>query len=58
MPQYNALADRPSNMLAYPDAVRATPRNEYLGALADLVANSIAINDPAIKNEEHYNAKI
>ena len=27
-------------------------------ALADLVANSIAINDPAIKNEEHYNAKI
>ena len=27
-------------MLAYPDAVRATPRNEYLGALADLVAKS------------------
>jgi len=40
MPQYNALADRPSNMLAYPDAVRATPRNEYLGALADLIAQS------------------
>jgi hypothetical protein len=27
-------------------------------ALADLVANSIAINDPAIKNEEHDHAKI
>lgn len=27
-------------MLAYPDAVRATPRNEYLGALADLIAQS------------------
>jgi hypothetical protein len=40
MPQYNALADRPSNMLAYPDTMRATPRNEYLGALADLIAQS------------------
>ena len=27
-------------MLAYPDAMRATPRNEYLGALADLIAQS------------------
>jgi hypothetical protein len=26
--------------LAYPDALRATPRNEYLGALADLIAQS------------------
>ena len=42
MPIYNALADRPSNMLAYPDALRATPRNEYLGALADLIAQSYA----------------
>ena len=40
MPIYNALADRPTNMLAYPDALRATPRNEYLGALADLIAQS------------------
>jgi hypothetical protein len=40
MPKYNALADRPSNMLAYPDTMRATPRNEYLGALADLIAQS------------------
>jgi len=42
MPKYNALADRPANMLAYPDAMRATPRNEYLGALADLLAQSYA----------------
>ncbi len=27
-------------MLAYSDTVRATPRNEYLGALADLIAQS------------------
>ena len=27
-------------MLAYPDTMRATPRNEYLGALADLIAQS------------------
>ena len=40
MPQYNALADRPANMLAYPDTLSATPRNEYLGALADLIAQS------------------
>lgn len=35
MPTYNALAPRTANMLA-------TPRNEYLGALADLVAQSYA----------------
>jgi len=40
MPIYNALADRPANMLAYPDTLSATPRNEYLGALADLIAQS------------------
>jgi len=40
MPKYNALADRPANMLAYPDTLSATPRNEYLGALADLIAQS------------------
>jgi hypothetical protein len=42
MPQYNALANRPSNMLAYPDSIRATPRNEYLGGLADFLARSYA----------------
>ena len=43
MPIYNnALAQRPSNMLAYEDTLRATPRNEYLGALADLLAQSYA----------------
>lgn len=41
MPIYNnALAQRPANMLAYEDTLRATPRNEYLGALADLLAQS------------------
>lgn len=41
MPIYNnALAQRPANMLAYEDTMRATPRNEYLGALADLLAQS------------------
>jgi hypothetical protein len=40
MPIKNALAQRPSNMLAYEDTLRATPRNEYLGALADLLAQS------------------
>ena len=41
MPIYtNALAQRPSNMLAYQDTLSATPRNEYLGALADLIAQS------------------
>jgi hypothetical protein len=42
MPKYNALADRPANMLAYPGTLSATPRNEYLGALADLIAQSYA----------------
>lgn len=42
MPQYNALADQPANRMAYPDTMRATPRNEYLGALADLLAQSYA----------------
>lgn len=43
MPKYkNALADRPANMLAYQDTLSATPRNEYLGALADFLAQSYA----------------
>ena len=40
MPINNALAQRPANMLAYQDALSATQRNEYLGALADLIAQS------------------
>jgi hypothetical protein len=41
MPIYNnALAQRPSNMLAYEDSLSATPRNEYLGALSDFLAKS------------------
>jgi hypothetical protein len=41
MPIYsNALTQRPANMLAYQDSMSATPRNEYLGALADLIAQS------------------
>jgi len=41
MPTYqNALTQRPANMLAYQDSMSATPRNEYLGALADLIAQS------------------
>ena len=41
MPIYsNALAQRPANMLAYQDTLSATQRNEYLGALADLIAQS------------------
>tara|TARA_R110000823_G_scaffold305844_1_gene428073 strand:+ start:305 stop:1732 length:1428 start_codon:yes stop_codon:yes gene_type:complete len=40
MPITNALAQRPANMLAYQDTLSATPRNEYLGALADLIAQS------------------
>ena len=40
MPTYNALAQRPANMLAYQDTLSATPRNQYLGALADLIAQS------------------
>lgn len=42
MPQYNALTGQPANRMAYPDTMRATPRNEYLGALADLLAQSYA----------------
>ena len=43
MPIYsNALAQRPANMLAYQDTLSATPRNPYLGALADLVAQGYA----------------
>jgi hypothetical protein len=43
MPIYqNALAQRPANMLAYEDTLSATPRNPYLGALADLVAQGYA----------------
>ena len=42
MPQYNALTGQPANRMAYPDTMRATPRNEYLGALADLIAQSYA----------------
>jgi hypothetical protein len=38
MAQYNALTDRPVNMLAYQDSLGAVPRNEYLGALADFLA--------------------
>ncbi len=40
MPIKNALAQRPANMLAYQDSLSATQRNEYLGALADLIAQS------------------
>ena len=40
MPINNALAQRPANMLAYQDTLSATQRNEYLGALADLIAQS------------------
>lgn len=42
MPQYNALTGQPANRMAYPDTMRETPRNEYLGALADLLAQSYA----------------
>ncbi len=43
MPIYsNALAQRPVNMLAYEDRIGAPPRNEYLGALADFLAQSYA----------------
>lgn len=41
MPIYNnALAQRPANMLAYQDSIGPMPRNEYLGALADFLAQS------------------
>lgn len=39
MPTYqNALTQQPANRLAYQDRMGATPRNEYLGALADFLA--------------------
>jgi hypothetical protein len=41
MPIYNSLVKRPpANRLAYPDTLSATPRNEYIGALADFLAKS------------------
>ena len=41
MPIYNnALAQRPSNQLAYQSTIGPMPRNEYLGALADFLAGS------------------
>jgi hypothetical protein len=43
MPTYqNALTQQPANRLAYQDRMGATPRNEYLGALADFLAQSYA----------------
>jgi hypothetical protein len=43
MPIYqNALTQSPANRLAYQDRIGATPRNEYLGALADFLAQSYA----------------
>lgn len=43
MPTYqNALTQQPANRLAYQDRIGATPRNEYLGALADFLAQSYA----------------
>ena len=41
MPIYNnALTQRPANMLAYQGSIGPVPRNEYLGALADFLAQS------------------
>ena len=43
MPIYsNALTQRPANRLAYQYTLSAPPRNEYLGALADFLAQSYA----------------
>ena len=43
MPIYqNSLTQQPANRLAYQDRIGATPRNEYLGALADFLAQSYA----------------
>lgn len=43
MPIYNnALTQRPANRLAYQDSIGPVPRNEYLGALADFLAQSYA----------------
>ena len=41
MPTYsNALTQQPANRLAYQDTIGPVPRNEYLGALADFLAQS------------------
>jgi hypothetical protein len=41
MPPYNnALTQRPANRLAYQESIGPVPRNEYLGALADFLAQS------------------
>jgi len=41
MPIYNnALTQRPANRLAYQDSIGPVPRNQYLGALADFLAQS------------------
>ena len=43
MPIYNnALTQRPANMLAYQGSIGPVPRNQYLGALADFLAQSYA----------------
>lgn len=43
MPTYNnALTKRPANRLAYQGSIGPVPRNEYLGALADFLAQSYA----------------
>jgi hypothetical protein len=43
MPKYNnALTNRPANRLAYQGSIGPVPRNEYLGALADFLAQSYA----------------
>jgi hypothetical protein len=43
MPTYNnALTQRPANMLAYQGSIGPVPRNEYLGALADFLAQGYA----------------
>jgi hypothetical protein len=41
MPIYNnALTQRPANRLAYQESIGPVPRNQYLGALADFLAQS------------------
>ena len=43
MPRYqNALIDAPANRLAYQGSIGPVPRNEYLGALSDFLAQSYA----------------
>lgn len=43
MPIYNnALTQRPANRLAYQESIGPVPRNKYLGALADFLAQSYA----------------